>query len=58
MSKCAACDQRPAPVFIAPREDFYCNDCADEMIAEAQALLGISPDQTFSGSPTLGDNEL
>jgi len=58
MSKCAACDQRPAPVYIDTREDFYCNDCAAEAFAEAEALLGISPDQTFSGSPTLGDNEL
>ena len=35
MSKCAACDQRPAPVYIDTREDFYCNDCAAEAIAEA-----------------------
>ena len=52
MSKCAVCDQRPAPVFIAPREDFYCNDCAAEAIAEAEALLGIQPPQLLTGTPS------
>ena len=51
MSKCAACDQRPAPVYIAPREDFYCNDCAAEAIAEAEALLGIQPPQLSTATP-------
>jgi len=52
MSKCAVCDQRPAPVFIAPREDFYCNDCAAEAIAEAEALLGIQPPQISTATPS------